>query len=202
MSKKEEILKVAAKHFSKLGYHAISLDLIAKEVGITKAAIYYHFKDKADLYESVLLFRLKNLISFIEKRLQPSKNPEEKLVLYIESFGEFLEKYPCFAAILAHEFSDNGKNMSQNATKALSKTLNTLTSILNEGVKENIFEIQNPMVVQLMIVSTLIMHQTTNKLRKRVAGFVKNFEILPEPDIKDLSKILAKKITKAIRKKR
>ncbi len=198
MSKKEEILKIAAKHFSKYGYKGISLDAIAKEAKITKAAIYYHFKDKAALYEEVLLFRLENLVKNIEKNL-PKDDPEIKLKSYIESFGEFLQKNPCFAAILAHEFADNGKHISENAIKALSKTLNILTSILNEGIKKNIFEMENPMVIQMMIVSTLIMHQTTKELRKKVTGFIKDYEILPEPNIKDLSKILSKKILKAIK---
>jgi len=200
MSKKEEILKVAARHFSKFGYNAISLDNIAKEVGITKAAIYYHFKDKADLYEGVLLFRLQNLVKHIKDKIS-SKNPQDRLKEYIEGFGEFLQEYPCFAAILAHEFADNGKNMSKSVAKELSKTLNILTSILNEGIKKDIFEIENPMVVQMMIVSTLIMHQTTKNLRKRVTNFIKDYEILPEPNIKDISKIVAKKILNAIRKK-
>ncbi|WP_281951760.1 TetR/AcrR family transcriptional regulator [Nitrosophilus kaiyonis] len=197
MSKKEDILKVAAQHFSKFGYSGVSLDSIAKEVGITKAAIYYHFKDKANLYEGVLLFRLENLVKFIEKKIT-SKDPQNRLKEYIEGFGEFLQNYPCFAAILAHEFADNGKNMSDKAVKELSKTLNLLTSILNDGIKKDIFEISNPMVVQMMIVSTLIMHQTTKNLRKRVTDFIEGYEILPEPDIKDISKIVAKKILKAI----
>lgn len=198
MSKKEDLLKIAARHFSKYGYEGVSLDAIAKEVGITKAAIYYHFKNKADLYEGVLLYRLENLVVYIQKQVHG--NTEEKLIRYIESFGGFLQKNPCFAAILAHEFADDGAHMSDKAAQTLSKTLGILTSILNEGIEEGVFELENPMVLQMMIVSTLIMHQTTQNLRKRVASFVEGHEVLPEPDIQDLAKIVAKKIIKTVRK--
>ena len=198
MSKKEDLLQVAARHFSKYGYEGVSLDAIAKEVGITKAAIYYHFKNKADLYEGVLLYRLENLVVYIQKQVHG--NTEEKLIRYIESFGGFLQKNPCFAAILAHEFADDGAHMSDKAAQTLSKTLGILTSILNEGIEEGVFELENPMVLQMMIVSTLIMHQTTQNLRKRVASFVEGHEVLPEPDIQDLAKIVAKKIIKTVRK--
>ncbi len=193
-------MRIAARHFAKYGYEGVSLDTIAKETGITKAAIYYHFRDKAHLYEAVLLERLKGLVEYVEQLLPPS-GAGERLERYIEGVGSFLERNPCFAAILAHEFADNGEHMSENATKLLSRTLNTLTSILNEGIEEGIFEIENPMVVQMMIVSTLIMHQTTTRLRHKVSSFVSGYEVLPEPTIEDVAKVLAKKILKAIRKR-
>ena len=199
MSKREELLQIAANEFSKYGYEGASLERIAKRVGITKAAIYYHFKDKDALYEAVLLFRLQNLVAHIKAHISAT-TPQEKLRQYIESFGAFLQEYPCFAAILAHEFADDGKHMSQKAAKALSQTLNILTSIFNEGVKKEVFELENPMVVQMMVVSTLIMHQTTTNLRKKVASFVEGDPLSPEPDIQNLAKIVAKKIIKAIRK--
>ncbi len=199
LSKKEKLLQIAARHFSKHGYEGVSLDAIAKEVGITKAAIYYHFKDKDALYEAVLLFRLENLIAHIKASIT-AQNPEEKLRQYIESFGAFLEEYPCFAAILAHEFADDGKHMSEKAVQTLAQTLGTLTAILNEGIEKGVFTIQNPFAVQLMIVSSFVLHQTTAGLRKRVAHYVQEYAVTPEPDIKDLAKILATKIIKAIRK--
>ncbi|BCD67250.1 TetR/AcrR family transcriptional regulator [Nitratiruptor sp. YY09-18] len=199
MSKREKLLQVAANHFSKFGYNGVSLDAIAKEVGISKAAIYYHFKDKDDLYEAVLLFRLDGLKEHIQSSINAS-SPVQKIKQFIESFGEFLQEYPCFAAILAHEFADNGKHMSHNAIKSLSEILSILTSILNEGIEKEEIEVQNPMVVQMMIVSPLIMHQTTQGLREKVTSNVEGFPVLPEPTIKDFSKTLAKKIIKAIRK--
>ena len=200
MSKKEKLLQIAAQHFSKNGYAGISLDKIAKEVGITKPAIYYHFKNKEELYEAVLLYRLEGLLAHLQTKIQ-SSDPSKRLIEYIEGFGEFLQKFPCFAAILAHEFADNGKHMSNRAAQQLSKTLNTLTSILNEGMKKGEFVIENPMVVQMMIVSSLIMHQTTKGLRSRVVSFVEGYEVLPEPDIENFAKLLAQKIIKIVRKK-
>ena len=52
----------------------------------------------------------------------------------------------------------------------------------------------------MMIVSPLIMHQTTQSMRQKVAQHVAgSFKILPEPDIGDLAKILSKKILVALK---
>ena len=200
-SNKEKILQTAARHFSKKGFEGASLEEIASEVGVTKPAIYYHFKDKADLYEAVLLFRLENLYAGIQVAVKKADGAEAKLRAYIESFGAFLQEYPCFAAILAHEFADDGKQMSDRAAKALSQTLGTVTAILNEGIEEGGFVMENPMVVQMMIVSTLIMHQTTRTIRARVAKNVQGeYPISPDPSLPDLARILANKIIQSIQK--
>ncbi len=202
-SKKEKILLAAAKHFSKFGFEGASLEDIAAESGVTKPAIYYHFKDKAALYEAVLLFRLELLADRVEKAAAGAEGVEERLRSYIEAFGAFLNEHHCFAAILAHEFSDDGKQMSDRAAAELSRTLSTVTTILNDGVEEGVFEMENPMVAQMMIVSTLIMHQTTRTIRARVAGYVQGkHKISPDPSMKDLARILADKILKSVKKER
>ena len=201
VSKKEKILEVAARYFSKYGYANAVLDDIAAEVGITKPAIYYHFKDKSALYAAVLIDRLKRLADALESGIESVEEPCEALEHYIVSFGEFLNENHCFAAILAHEFADDGANMPDEAAEQLARTLGLLTEILDRGIAKEAFEIENPMVVQLTIVSSLVMHQTTEGLRTRVTKLVKrNNQIQPEPDMHDLARILAKKVVKAVKR--
>jgi len=176
------------------------LEEIASEVGITKPAIYYHFKDKSALYEAVLLKHLEPLAKRVEEAVSLKTDVEDKLVAYIEAFGEFLNERSCFAAVLTHEFADNGENLPESATVQLAKMLGVLTSIINKGVDNGVFKTENPMIVQMMIVSPLIMHQTTMQMRQKVAKHVTgDFKVLPEPDIKDMAKILSKKIIFALK---
>jgi AcrR family transcriptional regulator len=44
-----EALRVALAHFTAKGYEATSMREIAEELGISKAALYYHFTSKADI---------------------------------------------------------------------------------------------------------------------------------------------------------
>ena len=195
MSKKEEILKIASKEFAKYGYKGISLERIAKKAGISKAAIYYHFENKAALFEEVIMPKLQKLMD--EVYLCNSNNPKENLKCYIFAFSKTFTKHPCFAALLSHEFVDGGRDLSDEVIKNISKIFKKLISILEEGKQKNIFELDNPFSVQLIIVSSLIMHQTTKDLRKRVSKYL---DMSLEPDIKDIADSLSKKILKAISK--
>ena len=48
------ILDAAAPLFVERGYQGVSMREIGEAVGITKAALYYHFKDKEELFMAIL----------------------------------------------------------------------------------------------------------------------------------------------------
>ncbi len=69
---RKELLRVAIDCFAKHGYAATSIDRIAKAAGVTKGALYYHFKDK----EELLLESVRNRIGQFEKRVVEELQPQ------------------------------------------------------------------------------------------------------------------------------
>jgi len=64
--------------FARYGYQGTSIDRIARESGVTKGAIYYHYKDKNDLLSAAVADRVKEF----EDRVQSACSgtaPEESL---------------------------------------------------------------------------------------------------------------------------
>ncbi len=51
---KERILLTALRLFAQDGYEAVSVSSIAGELGMTKGALYKHFKNKRDIFESIV----------------------------------------------------------------------------------------------------------------------------------------------------
>jgi AcrR family transcriptional regulator len=51
---KENILQVALRLFSQDGYEAVSVSAIAAELGVTKPALYKHYKNKRDIFGSIV----------------------------------------------------------------------------------------------------------------------------------------------------
>lgn len=49
-----QILSAANALFIQQGYHGLSMREIAEKVGVSKAALYYHFKDKEELLLAIL----------------------------------------------------------------------------------------------------------------------------------------------------
>jgi AcrR family transcriptional regulator len=196
-SKKMMIMEVAADHFSEFGYDATHLEAIAKECEISKPAIYYHFKDKAALYETVLLKRFSALSEIIEKNTDRG-NPVENLKSYIKTFGDFLIETPCFSAIFAREIANGAKSMPESCITELSKTLQILASILESGKEKEIFYCENPFMIQMMIVTTLTSYITTKELRDRVSHVLTRSNKKFDPNIEDVIENLSDKIIKAL----
>ncbi|MGN0529182.1 MAG: TetR/AcrR family transcriptional regulator, partial [Eubacterium sp.] len=51
---KEKILMTALHLFAVNGYEAVSVSTIAGELGITKGALYKHYKNKRDIFDSIV----------------------------------------------------------------------------------------------------------------------------------------------------
>ncbi len=72
------LLKTARKLFTEYGYAGAATEEIVKQAGVTRGALYYHFRDKAGLFHAVLEEINVEIIQRIENALQSSqKNPVE-----------------------------------------------------------------------------------------------------------------------------
>lgn len=54
-SMKARILNAARRLFGEYGFHGVTTRMIAKDVGIDISTLYYHWGEKQDLYEAVLI---------------------------------------------------------------------------------------------------------------------------------------------------
>jgi AcrR family transcriptional regulator len=58
---KEKIMEVAEQLFAEKGFNGTSIDKIARNAGVNKGLIYYHFKDKKDIVVSIFRGILKEI---------------------------------------------------------------------------------------------------------------------------------------------
>lgn len=71
---KEKILMTALKLFARDGYEAVSVRTIAEELGMTKGALYRHYKNKRDIFDSIV----ERMIQTDAQRAREYHMPEEE----------------------------------------------------------------------------------------------------------------------------
>ncbi len=91
MNTKSNILRTALGLFLQHGYEKTSLNQIAQEVGITKPAIYHHFKNKDELFHEVLTFFFEEMGKWSLRQFKDCKNLEELLRSFMKSLRSFRE---------------------------------------------------------------------------------------------------------------
>jgi AcrR family transcriptional regulator len=64
---RQQILETAQRLFAELGYDATSLQMIADEMGLTKAAVYYHFRAKNDILHAAMEPGIRRLEALLDE---------------------------------------------------------------------------------------------------------------------------------------
>lgn len=81
---KEQILITALRLFAKDGYEAVSVSQIAGELGMTKGALYKHYKNKRDIFDSIVT----RMIRTDREQAQKYDVPEELFENAAESYQQ------------------------------------------------------------------------------------------------------------------
>ncbi|GIW45018.1 MAG: TetR family transcriptional regulator [Candidatus Binatia bacterium] len=76
---RRDLLNVAIDCFAKYGYAATSIDRIAKAAGVTKGALYYHFKDKEELLFESVKHRLGQFERRVVQEIAPVADPADSI---------------------------------------------------------------------------------------------------------------------------
>jgi AcrR family transcriptional regulator len=86
---RQQILETAQRLFAEHGYDATSLQMIADEMGLTKAAVYYHYPAKSDILQAVMLPGIRRIEALLDEvaALRGRRARAEHLV---NGFVEFL----------------------------------------------------------------------------------------------------------------
>jgi AcrR family transcriptional regulator len=79
------ILSEAARLFVARGYDGISMREIAEACGVSKAGLYYYFKDKEELFVEILYSYLKELSQAIGACNRPDWSVRQKLTAVMEA---------------------------------------------------------------------------------------------------------------------
>jgi AcrR family transcriptional regulator len=105
--RRQAILQSALAVFSERGYHASSIDDIARDGGISKALIYEHFASKQELYAELLEQHAGDLFSALAEAIaEAGRSAPARLAVGFEAFYGFVEDHRVAWRMLFREATD------------------------------------------------------------------------------------------------
>ncbi|RLD59953.1 MAG: hypothetical protein DRJ01_10510 [Bacteroidetes bacterium] len=140
---KETILQVASKIFKKFGFQKTTVDEIAKAARKAKGSIYYYFKNKDEIFQSVVEKEYQHLKDELLKVVNKKEDSFYKLKDFFVTRIKIMYESQNFSEILNNDyfkyfhFSQNISKKFKNQEKIFVK------SILSEGVKNDELIINN-----------------------------------------------------------
>ena len=166
---KEKLLAIATEHFVKHGYEGARMDAIATDSGFNKATFYYHFKNKEELYKSVLVSILSTIDLSIQN-INPTDTPQEKLKTYLYGLVNFFGSNEHYAILMMREVSSGGKHFSIEVAGGMMKIMKTFVSILHEGIEKKVFRPATPIFLHLMTIGTLVIFNASKSIRQNLSN--------------------------------
>ena len=73
---RQQILQTAQRLFAERGYDATSLQMIADEMGLTKAAVYYHFRAKIDILHAAMEPGIRRVEALLDEEVDETAHQE------------------------------------------------------------------------------------------------------------------------------
>jgi len=152
---KERIIDVARKVFAKYGYKKTTMDDIAIGARKGKSSIYYYFKSKEEIYEAVVETESKLLFDDISKKINHPIPAKEKFRVYVFTRLNNIRALSNFYDVLENNFISPMGFIENLQAKYYQREISILQDILIEGVKNREFNIQDPEIAAIALVTAI-----------------------------------------------
>ncbi len=153
---REKILQTARQLFLKMGYNGISMRTIASEAGLTTGAVYFHFKNKMDIYRTICLEATELLITRFKEAVAEQEKPQNKLISTYDAFITFYNENRDYYNLLmeyksAYESDDSVER--DEVARSMNELMKIITHTLHEGVEKKIYRNVDPVPMALLLAS-------------------------------------------------
>ncbi|MCG8570824.1 MAG: TetR/AcrR family transcriptional regulator, partial [Spirochaetes bacterium] len=92
-STKDKIISTGLTFFMEKGYEETALSDIAKDIGITKPALYYHFDSKDKLFEEVMIYFSTQIEMMFSGLASEAKSLEQGLSIFFSHLDNYLKQF-------------------------------------------------------------------------------------------------------------
>jgi AcrR family transcriptional regulator len=128
---KAQILKIASYIFYRDGYEKGSLNAVARKVGISKAAIYYHFKNKEEILYNIIIDDIDRLIFDLGEISKRKDDPIKELKEMVDVQVSYMSQ-----KINAKIVFEDGNFLSKKYQEILRKRQKEIVKIYENKLKE------------------------------------------------------------------
>ena len=138
---REGLLATAIDCFAQYGYAGTSIDRIARTAGVTKGALYYHFRDKEQLLFEAVKERIGAWERFVVERVGTQKDPARALreIAAICAQNALRDNHRRFVLTLMVEALDVNADLSAEFREMLRRFRSFHRHLIRTGQERGLF---------------------------------------------------------------
>ena len=133
----EDIIKKVAGLYGKYGIKSVTMDDIARELGISKKTLYQYFKDKDDLVAKVVKYLMDYMSDEMARMVPKDFNAIEELLLVSKFISQYLKQVnPSVTYDLQKYYPEILKNINLNRREHI---FSRIKENMKKGIKEGLY---------------------------------------------------------------
>lgn len=141
---KRRIMEAAAQLFADKGYDATSISDITEAADVGRALIYYYFKDKRDLYVSIIDDGGEYIIGVAEEAYAVEGTAFERLRHFIRRFRQLHIDRPNLSRIGMRADLEGSLAFHEHAKEHIMRISSLLEKVIEEGIEQGEIRNVNP----------------------------------------------------------
>ncbi len=172
----EEVLQSAANIFFAKGFHATSIEDVARDVGMLKGSLYYYIKSKDDLLFKLLLAGIEDGDAFIAQQIDPAGEPVAQLERAIRAQIDYIIQNRVPFGLFLHEFDSLSGKRQHKLISVMSRYNNRFVELVRRGQEQGkLIEGEPWLIVQrragdVQLVVSLVRHRSCLRARADQTG--------------------------------
>ena len=132
----EEVLQSAANIFFAKGFHATSIEDVARDVGMLKGSLYYYIKSKDDLLFQLLLAGIEDSDAFIASQIDPQGDPLGQLERAIRAQIDYIVQNRVQFGLFLHEFDSLSGKRQHKLISVMSRYNSRFVELVRRGQEQ------------------------------------------------------------------
>lgn len=157
MSRKEHILQCLARMLEKGPGERITTAALAKEVGVSEAALYRHFPSKAKMFEGLIVFIEETLFSRITRIIDEEASAQKRCERILTLVLTFAEKNPGMTRLMTGDaLAGETERLRVRISQLFDRLEAQIKQILREAqLRENLHCVVPPSVLSNLLMASV-----------------------------------------------
>ena len=153
-NQRDKILKTARQLLPKYGYNGISIRAIAMRAKLTTGAIYFHFKDKKEIYRTICFEAIEMLIQKFIDGIKSRNTSGQKLISTFDSYIKFFYENRDYYNILMEyraDFHPEDNDENHEILTRMSEMYKLMEETIRKGILEGVFRETDPRMLAILL---------------------------------------------------
>lgn len=174
--RREQILESAITCFSKKGYHETTMDDIVVVAGLSKGSLYWHFKNKQELFTRLVETWFTEIEERVSEILTAGMPAKASLVAILESIQESAGARPELVRAMLEYYTMALRDDALRAWmhEAYSANAEMLSALIEKGIEQGEFRKVNSQAVSRILLAYMdgiLLHQDLLTMERNPLNF-------------------------------